>query len=80
MFTSFALINNIEALESMSKLTSAKTGIETTSRDLLEYAKKCMKRELELQKKRLLIAGTNVDVPKLNIPPFTRVLYRYFYQ
>ena len=80
LFTSFALINNIEALESMSKLTSAKTGIETTSRDLLEYAKKCMKRELELQKKRLLIAGTNVDVPKLNIPPFTRVLYRYFCQ
>lgn len=78
LFTSFALINNMEALEELAELACAKTGTATTPHDLIEYAKKCMSRELELQRRRLDISGVRSSEPKLNIPPFTRVLYRYF--
>ena len=72
IFSSFATVNSQESLELMAKLFTYKTGIEVTSIDLIRYARECMDRELNYE----IINGQG-NIQK-NIPPFTKVLYRYF--
>lgn len=72
IFTSFALLNNNEALALLSKMFTAKTGIEMSVYELLEYSKSCIENELSFHKDSALY-GVNMTVPE-----FTKVLYRYF--
>jgi aldehyde:ferredoxin oxidoreductase len=72
VFTSFALLNNEEALRLMARLYEARTGVATTSARLLEYAAECIGRELAFQREIALV-GVGKSVPE-----FTKVLYRYF--
>lgn len=72
IFSSFATVNSEKSLDLMAKLFTYKTGIEVTPLDLINYAKECMKIELEYEGK-----CANDSIVK-NIPPFTKVLYRYF--
>lgn len=72
IFSSFATVNSQESLDLIAKLFTYKTGIEVTSIDLIKYSRECMARELNYEK----INGEG-NIHK-NIPPFTKVLYRYF--
>lgn len=72
IFSSFATVNSEKALDMMAKLFTYKTGIETTPLELINYARGCISIELEYEEK-----CAKEDIVK-NIPPFTKVLYRYF--
>lgn len=72
IFTSFATVNNEEAMKLMAKLFKYRTNIDVTPVDLINYAKECIEIELDYQAKS---ASGNIQK---NIPPFTKVLYRYF--
>ena len=72
IFSSFALIDNEDALHSMAKLLSYKSGIDINVKDLISYARDSLHKELEFFKKSALY---NIET---NIPEFTKVLYRYF--
>ena len=72
IFSSFAIVNNEGSFELMAKLFTYKTGIEVTSVELINYARGCMEMEKEYEKENFI---NNIQK---NIPPFTKVLYRYF--
>ncbi len=72
LFAAFGIINNEKALSLMAELYTAKTGISATADDLTEYAKECIEREMQYEKD----CGS-ID-PQIGIPPFTKMLYRYF--
>jgi len=72
IFTSFALINNKEALNIISDMFYYKTGIKQTVVDMLNYSGECINREIEDEKHNA------IQSIQKNIPEFTKVLYRYF--
>ena len=72
IFSSFATVNSEESFELMSKLFTYKTGIEITPVELINYARSCMEMEKEYEKEN------SINNIQNNIPPFTKVLYRYF--
>lgn len=72
LFTSFALLNHKRAMELMAQLLTSRTGIKMTDLDLLRYARRCISLELDYERK---CADASI---RLNVPPFTKVLYRYF--
>lgn len=72
IFSSFATVNNQEAFELMTKLFTYKTGINVTPIELINYARNCMEMEMEYER------GNSTNSIQKNIPPFTKVLYRYF--
>lgn len=73
IFTAFALVNNAQAMELMAELFRSRTGAENVSgAELIRYAAACIRREQDYAAK-----NGAVD-PRPNIPPFTRMLYRYF--
>lgn len=72
IFTSFGIVNNPLALEYMAKLYASKTGQSKNMKELLLDAKEGIAFEGAMDR-----ANGKKDVTK-NIPPFTKVLYRYF--
>ena len=72
IFTSFALLDNDETFERLAEMFTARTGIKTTGEDLLIQASECIAAEKEYEAHRWEAAR------ETNIPPFTKVLYRYF--
>ncbi|MBQ0018790.1 MAG: hypothetical protein KBS63_06290 [Clostridiales bacterium] len=72
IFTAFALLDNDETFEILARMFSAKTGIDITGEELIIQANGCIKAEKEYEEKRWRAAL------ETNIPPFTKVLYRYF--
>lgn len=72
IFSSFATLNNKEALELLAQMVSYKLGRPVSLLELLQYAGECIETETAYQRESL--AGS---VQK-NIPEFIKVLYRYF--
>ena len=72
IFTSFALLNNSEALEILSEAVSEKIGTPIDIQTILKYAKECVDRESEYQK------NNASEAIQKSIPEFIKVLYRYF--
>ncbi|WMJ78743.1 MULTISPECIES: aldehyde ferredoxin oxidoreductase N-terminal domain-containing protein [unclassified Sedimentibacter] len=72
IFTSFALINNKEALNIIADMFYYKTGIKKTAVEMLNYSGECITREIENERNNAM-----QSIQK-NIPEFTKVLYRYF--
>ncbi len=72
IFTAFALINNKEALETMSSMFYYKTGMRYSPADLINFAGHCIDKEI-LDERNFAIESI-----QKNIPEFTKVLYRYF--
>lgn len=73
MFTAFALVNSMEAAELLARLFCCKTGLHgVTGAELIAHAADCIGREREYA------VANGAQVPRLNVPAFTRVLYRYF--
>lgn len=74
IFTSFALLDEKETFEDMAKMFTAKTGTGMSGEALIRHADLCIRREQEYEK------GSWCAGIHTNIPPFTKVLYRYFGQ
>lgn len=72
IFTAFALLDKDETFELMAEMFEAMTGKEMTGEQLIMEANACLQREKAFKEKRWRAAQKAV------IPPFTRVLYRYF--
>ena len=72
IFTSFALLDNPESFELLAKMTEERTGVKVTPEELILDARECIQKERELKERRWKAAQ------KMDIPPFTKVLYRYF--
>jgi len=72
IFTSFALLNNREAMELMAELFTYRTGVKADFIQLMEYAKSCREKERKFEE------DNSIRNMSANIPPFTKVLYRYF--
>lgn len=72
IFTSFALLDKKESFDLMAEMFEAMTGETMTGEQLIAEADSCLRREKEYREQRWLAAQ------KATIPPFTRVLYRYF--
>jgi len=72
IFTSFALINNKEALIIMSNMFYYKTGYRLSPIDMIKFAGNCIEEELSYENK------SAASIIQKNIPEFTKVLYRYF--
>lgn len=72
IFTAFALLDRDETFDLMAEMFNAMTGLEMTGEQLVTEANACIQRETEFKERRWLAAQ------KAAIPPFTRVLYRYF--
>lgn len=73
MFTAFALVNSMEAAELLARLFRCKTGLHgVTGADLIAHAADCIDREREYA------VANGAQAPRINVPAFTRVLYRYF--
>lgn len=72
IFTSFALINNKEALNIISNMFYYKTGIKQSAVEMLNYSDECINREIEDER------NNAIQSIQKNIPEFTKVLYRYF--
>ncbi len=72
IFTAFALLDNDETFEMMARMFELKTGIKTSGEDLLIQAHECIRAEKEYEEQRWNAAR------ETNIPPFTKVLYRYY--
>ncbi len=72
IFTSFALINNKDALDIMSKMFYYKTGCKLSPIDMIKFANNCIDEELKYENES---ASSTL---RKNIPEFTKVLYRYF--
>lgn len=72
IFTSFALINNKEALNIIADMFYYKTGIKRTVVEMLNYSDECINREIEYER------NNAIQSIQKNIPEFTKVLYRYF--
>jgi aldehyde:ferredoxin oxidoreductase len=74
IFTSFALLDDAETFEDMARMFTAKTGVEMDGETLIRQAHACIQAEQEYEAENWR-AGL-----RSNIPPFTKVLYRYFGQ
>lgn len=72
IFTSFALINNKEALKIMCDMYYYKTGIKITPVEMIKFSQICIENELKFESENAL------STVRKNIPEFTKVLYRYF--
>ncbi len=72
LFTSFATLNQKRSMELMADMFTSRTGVGATDLDLLRYASRCIALELEYDR---VCADSSV---RTNVPPFTKVLYRYF--
>lgn len=72
IFSSFATVNSEESLELMAKLFTYRTGINITPIELINYARNCMEIEMEYERRN------SINNVQKNVPPFTKVLYRYF--
>lgn len=72
IFSSFALLNNQEALELLAAMVSDRLGREVSLLDLLEYAGKCIERETVYQRRSIS------ETVQKSIPEFIKVLYQYF--
>lgn len=74
IFTSFAILDDPECMEMMAGMYEAKTGIRMSGEELIVYANECIEQEKKYEEQRWKA------VQKTDIPPFTKVLYRYFDQ
>lgn len=74
LFSSFAFIENEEALSFLSDMYKYKTGRESSEKDILKYALETIEREKEYERKAKI---TSVEK---TIPEFVKVLYRYFHK
>lgn len=74
LFAAFAIINNPRALDLLAQMFTDKTGVTSNANDLTRYAARCIEQELQFE-----TDNGNKD-PVLRIPPFTKMLYRYFAQ
>ena len=72
IFTSFALLDDDETFEKLAQMFTARTGIKTSGEDLIIQANECIAAEKDYEVQRWEAAR------ETNIPPFTKVLYRYF--
>lgn len=72
IFTSFALLGKTETFELLAEMYTARTGFSITAEELLIEADRCIKAEKEYTEHRWKCAQLD------DVPPFTKVLYRYF--
>lgn len=72
IFTSFALINNKDALKIISDMYYYHTGLRTSPVEMINFASECIQKELSDER------NNAIESIQLNIPEFTKVLYRYF--
>lgn len=72
IFTSFAILDRPESFEILARMVTARTGEIVTPEELIVYANDCIQNEKALRERRWKAAQ------KTDIPPFTKVLYRYF--
>jgi len=72
IFTAFALLDRTETFELMAEMVEAMLGTKLDGADLIANANKCLNNEREYNMHRWMTAQ------KTSIPPFTKVLYRYF--
>lgn len=72
LFSSFALIDNKEALDIITELYYAKTGERCTGEEIIKYSLSCLEKELNYEAK-----AKGVSIEK-TIPEFVKVLYSYF--
>lgn len=72
LFSSFALIDNEEALNIISNLFYYRTGIKIQPKKLIDDGLKSIDEEIEFERQ-----AKNASVEK-TIPEFVKVLYRYF--
>lgn len=72
IFTSFALLDRAETFDIMAGMVNAMTGAGISGAELIIDARNCIRMEREYSEHRWKA------VQKDDIPPFTRVLYRYF--
>lgn len=72
IFTSFAILDKPETFELMAEMFYARTGVRTTPETLIREANNVIVGEQKFEEQRWKEAQDS------NIPPFTKVLYRYF--
>ena len=72
LFSSFALIDNEEALNIISNLFYYRTGVKATPEELITYGLNCIDEEIKFEAQ-----AKDASVEK-TIPEFVKVLYRYF--
>ncbi len=72
IFSSFAILNQPEALQILADLYRDKTGNHASVGEMLEYSARCL--EAEDQLRQCAISRTS----SRKIPEFVKVLYRYF--
>ena len=72
IFTAFALLDKAESFDLMAGMFEAMTGGPMTGEQLIAEANACLNREKAFRERRWMAAQKTI------IPPFTRVLYRYF--
>ena len=72
IFTAFALLDKAESFDLMAGMFEAMTGEKMTGEQLIAEANACISREEAFRERRWMAAQKTI------IPPFTRVLYRYF--
>lgn len=72
IFTAFALLDKAESFDLMAEMFEAMTGEAMTGEQLIAEANDCINREEAFREHRWMAAQKTI------IPPFTRVLYRYF--
>ncbi|WIV12656.1 aldehyde ferredoxin oxidoreductase N-terminal domain-containing protein [Proteiniborus sp. MB09-C3] len=72
LFSSFALIDNEEALAILKNLYYYTTGVEIEAKQLIDYGLKSLERELDFERRAKGISAQKT------IPEFVKVLYRYF--
>lgn len=73
LFASFAIINNNDAMDLLTKMFRLKTGNNNAAKeDLILYGQKCIKAEIEYLK------ANGQSNARESVPHFTKVLYRYF--
>ena len=72
IFTSSALLDNTEAFDLLAEMFTARTGAEMSGEKLIVQASRVMERE------RVFTEHRWKQAQESNIPPFTKVLYRYF--
>lgn len=72
IFTSFALLDKRETFEIMAEMFEARIGEQISAEELISDARNCLMEERKYRERRWHAAQ------RYNIPPFTKVLYRYF--
>jgi len=74
LFSSFAFIENEEALTLLSKMYYYKTGTKASEKDILEYALETLEVEKKYEEE------AKIESADKSIPEFVKVLYRYFHK